>query len=262
MQRLPAASGLQWIRDGFALFRRQPNQLSLLFLLYVTLNLMMAVVVPPIGSLVLVLVNQVFITSFMLGCAYADAGRPVRPKLLFAYLKKPIFMRLTGLGVCYLLAQLVAAGAMFLYSDGTLVDALAKAKASAPGTVDLAAQELVMRSLFFGMSVYVILIFPLWFAAPLIAWQEMGVAKAIFFSFFSVLRAIKAFIAYVLAWFAIVLFMSINLTALISLMPSGGNAFALLLLVPCTLFLSMLYFLSFYTSYVELFGEPALPPQE
>ncbi len=261
MQRLPAASGLQWIRDGFALLRRQPNQLSLLFLLYVTLNLAL-MIVPLVGSMLLLILNQVFTTAFMLGCAEVDADRQARPRLLFAYLKNPALAKLAGLGLFYVAALLLAGGAMYWYGGGTLVETILKANNSASGTVDQATQDIVVRAIFFGMSVYLILIFPLWFAAPLIAWQNMGVAKAIFFSVFSVLRAIKAFIAYILAWVAISLFVSINLTALLSLLPGAGDALLLAVMIPCALFLSMLRYCSFYPSYVELFGKPQLKVED
>ena len=261
MNRLPAASGLQWIRDGFMLFRRQPNQLSLLFLLYVMVNLLLAFI-PLIGSLLLFVLNQVFTTAFMLGCALSEAGREAKPGLLFTYLRGPVLPRLAGLGVLYVVAVLLAIGAMYLYGGGPLVDAVVQAQGSTSGTVNPETQNLVVRTVFFGMSIYMILIFPLWFAAPLIAWQGMGVAKAIFFSFFSVLRAIKAFIAYILAWTAISLFISINLSALLSLLPGMSEAMALAVMIPCALFLSMLRYCSFYPSYVEVFGKPALPPQD
>lgn len=262
MNRLPAASGLKWIRDSFRLVRRQPNQLTLLFLLYTTINLLMAVVIPPVGQIILVLVNQAFISAFMLGCAYADAGRQARPGLLFAYLKGPVLLRLACLGACYLLAQGIAVGGMYLFFGDILREAIAKAQTGTPGAIDPVASELVVRPLMCGMAAYAILILPLWFAAPLIAWQDMSVPKAIFFSFFSVLRAVKAFVVYILAWSAIVLFVVINMSALASVLPQGVNALPLLLLIPCMLFIVLLYFVSFYTSYVELFGKPVLPPED
>lgn len=264
MQRLPAISGLQWIRSGFALLRRQPNQLSLLFLLYVTVNLVL-LVVPLVGSLLLLILNQLFTTAFMLGCAEVDAGRQARPRLLFAYLKKPALAKLAGLGLCYVAASLLAGGAMVWYSGGTLIDTMIKMNdgaTGAAGAVDKATKEAVLRALFFGTSFYRILTLPLWFAAPLIAWQNMGVAKAIFFSVFSVLRAIKAFIAYILAWAAISLFMSINLTALLSLLPGVSDVLALAVTIPCMLFLWMVGYCSFYPSYVELFGKPQLTAED
>lgn len=264
MQRLPAASGLQWIRDGFALLRRQPSELSLLFLLYATVNLLLTIV-PLVGPLLVQLLGQVFATAFMLGCAEADADRQARPRLLFTYLKSPALPRLAGLGLLYMAASFIAGTAMYLYGGGTLVEILVKANdgiSGAGGTVDQATQEALLRTVFFGISIYLILILPLWFAAPLIAWQNMGVAKAVFFSVFSVLRAIKAFIAYILAWAAISLFVSINLSALLSLIPGVGDALIMAVMIPCMLFLFMLGYCSFYPSYVELFGKPQLPVQD
>ena len=37
MQKVTASTGIAWIRQGFALFRKQPAELSMLFLLYMLL---------------------------------------------------------------------------------------------------------------------------------------------------------------------------------------------------------------------------------
>ena len=42
----------------------------------------------------------------------------------------------------------------------------------------------------------------------------------------------------------------------------GWAGMALAVMIPCALFLSMLRYCSFYPSYVEVFGKPALPPQD
>lgn len=258
MQLLPATSGLGWLRDGFALWRRQPSELSLLFLLYVTLNLFVSVMAAPLGVIATLLLGQVFVTAFMLGCAEVDAGRNARPRMLFAYLRHPALARLIGLGLCYLVAVFIAVGVTYLYAGGGLADVVIKARNSGTGMVDEATSAAIVRAMFLGMSVYTILVLPLWFAGPLIAWQDMGVAKAIFFSVMSVLRAIKAFIALILAWTAIWLFVAVNVGVLLSLLP-GGQIMQTILALPCSIMLYLLGYCTFYPSYVELFGKPTLP---
>ena len=238
MNGLPAINGWLWIREGFALFRRKPNELLMMFLLYWGLNVLISGILP-VGGFLLLILHPVFVTAFMLACAKVDIDQPLHPKLLFAYLFSPKFKRLAGLGLCYLLALCVAGVAMYLFADDSLIASMLKAN---NGTMpdDPAMQIAFVKAFFFGFSLFIVLIFPLWFAAPLIAWQDMSIGKAVFFSFFSVVRAIKAFLLYFVAWGLIIVFVFVNLAAILSLLHVQSQAWATIVLIPCMLLLGLL----------------------
>lgn len=259
MDRLPAISGWYWIRDGIAIWRRQPNALGLVFLMYLSLNLLL-LVVPYIGPLLVLLLNQVLTTAYMLACAKVDAGDRAHPRQLFAYFRAPAFWKLAGLGICYALASFFASTAMSWFAGPALVSTMLNAN-SAVVALDPVAQVTLVESFMLGSVVYLLLIIPLWFAAPLMAWQGMGFAKAIFFSFFSTLRSAKAFIVYVFCWILINLFVVINVMAILGLLGMSSNAAVLSIMIPSMLILAMLRYCSYYTSYVQVFGKPQFPAE-
>ncbi|MGH8808813.1 MAG: BPSS1780 family membrane protein, partial [Noviherbaspirillum sp.] len=94
-----------------------------------------------------------------------------------------------------------------------------------------------------------------WYAAPLIAWQNMSVGKAIFYSFFAVKRSGKAFLVYGLAWVMIGVLMPALLSSLVALI--FGKAFAVMfVLLTVSLILTVVMYCSFYPTYTHVFGRP------
>jgi len=260
MERLPASSGWLWIRDGFALWRRQPNDLSLVFMLYIAFNLAIAVI-PFVGPILLLMLSPMLTTAFMSACAQVDAGGRAHPKQLFAYFRRPAFGRLTLLGFCYVLACLLGSVIMSSFAGPELIE-MAMKNNTVGAPIEPAALLQLMEAVALGIGTYLVLAIPLWFAAPLIAWQEMGFAKAVFFSFFSAMRAFKSFIVYVLAWIVIHLFVVINVGAVLSLLHFENTAAGMAILIPCLLVLTMIRYCSYYSSYVQVFGKPAIAAQD
>jgi hypothetical protein len=69
MEKQPAKVGWLWIKEGFAIFRRQPAELSTLFFGYMFLMLLMGIV-PLIGQMLPMLLIPLFSVTFMQACAY------------------------------------------------------------------------------------------------------------------------------------------------------------------------------------------------
>ena len=68
MEKLPAKTGWIWIKEGFALFRKQPAEISTLFLAYMFAMLLLNVV-PLLGRILPLVLVPVFAMSFMQACA-------------------------------------------------------------------------------------------------------------------------------------------------------------------------------------------------
>ena len=80
----------------------------------------------------------------------------------------------------------------------------------------------------------------------------MGVGKAIFFSFFAILRAKKAFLTYCLAWAAInIMLVMVISTVVVSLL---GDRATILVLLPMSMLLTIVMCCSSYAIYRQLFG--------
>ena len=74
MQNIPSKVGIEWIRQGFALFRKQPAELSMLFLLYMLLMCAVSLI-PLIGQALPLLLVPVFSMAFLQACVHIEQGK-------------------------------------------------------------------------------------------------------------------------------------------------------------------------------------------
>ena len=93
-----------------------------------------------------------------------------------------------------------------------------------------------------------------WYAAPLIAWKDMSLSKAVFYSFFTVKNAGRAFILYAFAWFGLGILLPTIASTILALV--AGKTLAMFVLMPLTIVLTVVMYCSFYPTYTEFFGRP------
>jgi hypothetical protein len=94
-----------------------------------------------------------------------------------------------------------------------------------------------------------------WYAAPLIMWQQMPLGKALFYSFFAVRRAGRAFLVYGLAWIVIAIAVPTVISMIIALV-SGSFTVVFFILLPISIMLTVVMYCSFYPTYTSVFGKP------
>ncbi len=251
MQRLPASAGIDWIRQGLALFRRQPAELSMLFLLYMLLMFSLSLI-PLVGQVLPLLLMPAFSMAFMQACAEIEAGRKVRPALLLTAFRSPALGTLLRLGSLYMLAAIAAVALSSLVDGGSFWKLMSgQVKADDEG-VAVAGLPLAMA---FSALVYLPFAMGFWHAAPLATWQRMGLFKAIFYSFFAVRRCGKAFLAYALGWIVVGIAAPAILSALLGLL-LGKTLVTVMLLMPLSVILTLVMYCSFYPTYTAVFGQP------
>ena len=246
MENLPARTGWLWVKQGFDLFRKQPGGLSTLFLGYMFFMLAVSIL-PLLGQLLPVILVPVFSMAFMRACLYIEQKKRVLPTLLLTGFRKPAFFSLLTLGLLYLAVALLALGASALVDDGVFWQTVT-------GQID--AKSLTRESntggaILLAIAVYIPAAMAFCFAAPLIYWQKMGLGKAIFFSFFSVLRSRKAFVVFALVWFGISVIGSQIVVRIF-----GRSEMAMMVMLPLSVILTVVMHCSFYASYRQLFGTP------
>ncbi|AMP08489.1 putative membrane protein [Collimonas arenae] len=259
MEKLPAKTGWTWIKEGFALFRKQPAEISTLFLGYMFLMLLLNFV-PVLGQILPLVLIPVFAMSFMEACVHIEQGKRVFPNLLLVGFRSPAIKNLLILGVLYLIAGVVAIGASALVDGGMFWMTLT-------GQTSLDAKEIQDSSMSLGMLFSAVVYTPaamaFWYAAPLIMWKKMSVSKAVFYSFFAVWREMKAFTVYGLAWAAIGVMLPAIISVLIALL-IGNAAVTMMVLLPLSIALTVVMYCSFYPTYTHIFGRPEedlpLPP--
>ncbi len=254
MEKLPAKTGWLWVTEGFALFRKQPAELSTLFFGYMFLMLALGII-PVIGQLMPLILVPLFSMTFMHACVHIETGKKVYPNLLLVGFRSPFVRNLIKLGTLYLLAAIVAIGASALIDGGVFVQAITGQITIDAETVRNSNMTLAML---FSAAVYIPAAMAFWYAAPLIAWKEMGVGKAIFYSFFAVRRASKAFLIYGLAWVTIGVIFPVIVSSIFGMLLNSPNA-SIFILLPVSLVLTVIMYCSFYPSYTHLFGAPPEP---
>ena len=251
MERLPASAGIDWIRQGFGLFRRQPAELSLLFLLYMLLMFSLSLI-PLAGQVLPLLLMPAFSMAFMQACVDIEAGRKVRPGLLPTAFRSPALGTLLRLGSLYMLAAIAAVALSSLVDGGTFWKLMSgQLKADDEG---VAAASLPLAMVFSAL-VYLPFAMGFWHAAPLATWQRMGLFKSLFYSFFAVRRCGKAFLAYTLGWIVVGIAAPAMLSALLGLL-LGKTLVTVMLLMPLSVILTLVMYCSFYPTYTAVFGQP------
>ena len=249
--KISARQGIEWIRQGFALFRKQPAELSMLFLLYMLLMFALSII-PLVGQLLPLLLVPCFSMAFMQACVEIEAGRKARPNLLLTAFRSPALGTLLRLGVLYLLGAVLAVAASTLVDGGVFWKLMS-------GQVRADDQELPVGDLplamIFSALIYVPFAMAFWHAAPLATWQRMGLFKAIFYSFFAVRRCGKAFLAYALSWIVVGIAVPAIISALLGLI-LGKVIVAIMLLMPLSVILTIVMYCSFYPTYLEVFEQP------
>jgi hypothetical protein len=94
-----------------------------------------------------------------------------------------------------------------------------------------------------------------WYAAPLIAWQDMGIVKALFYSFHAVRRAGRAFLLYGLGWMLLGVVFPLLVSTLLGGI-TGSPTLMIVVLLPLSMVLTVVMYCSFYPTYTTVFGEP------
>ena len=251
MEKLPANTGWIWVKEGFALFRKQPAELSTLFISYMFLMLGIGII-PVVGQILPLILVPVFSMAFMQACVQIEQGKRIYPSLLLTGFRSPAFPRLLKLGGLYLLAIMLVLAASSLVDGGVFWNVM-----SGQLTLDAkVVQDSNMSvAMLFSAALYVPVSMAFWYAASLAMWQEMGVVKAVFYSFFAVRNAGKAFMVYGLCWAAIGVLMPALVSVLIAALLNQSMA-VMLILMPLSVVLTVIMYCSFYSTYVHVFGKP------
>ena len=255
MDKLPASTGWGWVKQGFALFRQQPAELSTLFICYLFLMLALKLI-PLVGAVLPLILAPVFAMVFLQACVQVEQGKRVYPNLLLAGFRSPKFRSLVLLGVFYPLTALVALAASSLVDGGVFWNVLnGKLAPDSPEVLESA----MPLGMLFSAVVYTPAAMAFWYAPPLIVWKDMTLAKAVFYSFFTVKNAGKAFLLYAFTWFFLVILFPTIFSTILALLTS--KTLATFALMPLLIVMWIIMYCSFYPTYTEFFGRPYSTPE-
>lgn len=191
MRTVPASHGWLWLVRGFFLFRKNPAMWTLLVFTYWILIALLNRI-PVAGPLVATLFLPAFSVSFMAMCEELDERGPLRPMLLFAGFRKHL-PTLLSMGGLYLLAIMLVLGISALADGGELANWVIYGTAPSASAI---RDGSLSTALFVAAAAGTPVVMAFWFAPVLAAWDGMGAAKALFFSFFAGWRNWRAFLIY------------------------------------------------------------------
>jgi len=254
MRVVPARNGWAWLVTGFALFRKNPPMwLFLVFTYWLAVALLGQIrYFGPAASTVLL---PAFSVSFMVMCAVLERGGMLKPALLISGFRSGPSTLLV-LGVLYLLAIVGVLAVASLADAGALLLWVLSGR-------EPSEEALVSGSVSAAMFVAALgatpVLMAFWFAPVLAAWNRIGAAQSLFYSFFAVWRNWRAFLVYgaVLFLAGVVFSMAVTVMAVLTQSnPPVLRSFALIL----TLLALPTLFASFYASYRDVFPENAVSP--
>lgn len=232
-RQVGARRGLDWIVEGFALFRRNPLIWIVLFSAYLLIGMVLSMI-PVLGPIVLNLLAPVFVAGFMVGCRVLDSGGELEISHLFAGFKHHA-AQLVTIGGVYLAGIIVIVGIMFAGTDQAALQAMLSGKQMSPQeTQAMLGEGFVLTSLM-GLLLLVPLIMAYWFAPVLSAFHGVPGFTAMRLSIGACLQNIAPFLVYGLISMALLV---------IAAIPFG---LGLLIMIPTMI-------ASLYVSYKDVFA--------
>ena len=189
--RLEAVAGLRWIAEAFVIFRVAPVR-QLLFNLAFLFALTLALSIPMVGFALVWLLAPALMVGPHAIARMASRGAPPGAALLASGFRRDFAAQLR-LGGAYLAGMLVVLAATVPADEGSFAQAML-------GMAQLAIDDLqspeLQRAMLIGAGLQTALLAALWYAPLLVAWKQLGVMKAVFFSAAATLINWRAFLAY------------------------------------------------------------------
>jgi hypothetical protein len=254
LQLVPARQGALWVRQGFAIFLRQPLGFAGLFaaFLFAVFALML---VPYVGPAVLLALLPLGSLGFMVATRRVLAGRFPLPHAFIEPLRssRPRVVALVRLGIAYAFATWAILWLCDLADGGTL-DALVEAQAGGGSTDTIAARIADPRlraGVLLRFALLGLLSIPFWHAPALVHWGGLPAAKSLFFSTVAVWRNKGAFAVYSLAWFAVLTTFALLANLLFAML--GRPELVPLLAMPASLVFSTVFYASLWFTFADCF---------
>ncbi|KAI5913180.1 BPSS1780 family membrane protein [Thauera sp. 2A1] len=245
--QLPMQRGWAWLRDGLALWLRNPALLTFAAFGYL-LALLVVSMFPFVGQAIASLLMPVLSLGVLNACRAVDAGRKVGPDVLFSGFKGNL-PELIKIGGLYLVASFAVLFLTTLVDGGTLMRVMTGGKIDEAA----AAEPALTVSLIVALVLSTPVMMAYWFAPLLAGWWKLPAAKALFFSFYACLRNWRPFLAYSIA---LAVFGALLPGLIVGVIGMVSPTLATLLSVPVPLVLVPVVFASFYVNAREVFGLP------
>jgi len=247
---VPAGHGWTWIASGWELFKRQPG-------IWVAIAIIAIVIfiayyfMRAFGNILGILLTPVFTAGVVIGAKALDEGRKLEIAHLFAGFTNR-FGALIAVGAIYL-ALLLAIVVVSALVTGVSVWVMLSASPDLTSAT-LSAMLSILLAWLIALALMVPVVMAVWFAPPLVVFNELGALDALEASFLGCLKNIVPFLIYGLILFGFAILASIPLClGWLVLAPVGFATLALIPLGLGWLVLAPVIGASIYTSYRDIY---------
>ena len=189
---VPASHGWTWIASGWELFKRQPG-------IWVAIAIIAIVIfiayyfMRAFGNILGILLTPVFTAGFVIGAKALDEGRKLEIAHLFAGFTNR-FGALIAVGAIYLALLLAIVVVSALVTGVSVWVMLSASPDLTSATISAMLSILLAWLIALGLMVPVFMV--VWFAPPLVVFNELGAFDALKASFVGCLKNIVPFLIY------------------------------------------------------------------
>ena len=249
LQIVPARNGLQWVKSGMRTFWRQPMALAGLFLMFMALMSILAVI-PYIGNLAALALLPAATLGLMAATKEASNGRFPMPSILLSAFRagRQQLRAMLVLGTLYALGILLVLGISATADGGKFARLyLFGGEITAAGFFDSQFEFAVLVA----MCLYIPMSMLFWHAPALVHWHGVPPVKSLFFSLVACLRNFGAFAVYNLTWLMVIVTLG-TLVAIPASFLDNPESISLLMF-PLTMLMAAMYFCSIYATFQACF---------
>ena len=257
LKTVEPSRGMRWIVDAFRLFARRPLALTLLFVVFLFVAALVAMLLPFVGSLLQLMSLPLLSLGFMVASQSALLDGPVTPGQFIEPLRGDPKRRRALLVLCAIYG--VAALAILLLCAWVSNDAmtrlqmlLAQGEKARPEIDALLAEPGVTTSAVLLLVLGTALTVPFWHAPALVHWGGQSVGQALFSSTLALWRAKGAFFGYFLGWTVLVAAFGIVVALVFGLL--GAAQTGTVLALPAGLVFSTVFYVSLIFTFNDSFG--------
>ncbi len=194
IKTVPIGRGLDWITEGFGLFRLNPLIWIVNLILFLAI-LMLLSLLPLAGSVAALLLQPVLVGGMLMGCRALEQGQELRIEHLFDGFRQNT-QPLAMVGLFSAIAYFIVGAVVFLVAGGALglsvLGGLADQSALAMGGAMLG---FVLSGLI-GLALTVPIAMATWFAPALVLFDNQPALEAMKASFSACLRNMLPFLLY------------------------------------------------------------------
>lgn len=198
---VPARTGIDWVKSGVFVFRRQPMAMAALF--FMTMAAMSLVsFFPLIGPVLALGLLPSATLAMMVASAEAMLGRAPTPAVLLVAFRtgRQRLRHMLQLGALYAAGFLAVIAFSALFDGGEFAQVYL---GNAPLTQEVAERGDFQLAMWVSMLLYLPLSLLFWHAPGLVHWHGVPPVKSLFFSLVACLRNFGAFVVYGLGWLAV-----------------------------------------------------------